>query len=107
MNIFKFSFTLILITSCGINDMDKPTPKKIPYELIQHNDIRVDNYYWLRDDSRSDREVLAYLDSENSYADKWFKSRPDFKTDIVNELIEQLPDLEESFPFKNNGHIYY
>jgi oligopeptidase B len=107
MNIFKFSFTLILITSCGINDMDKPTPKKIPYELIQHNDIRVDNYYWLRDDSRSDREVLAYLDSENSYADKWFKSRPDFKTDIVNELIEQLPDLEESFPFNNNGHIYY
>jgi oligopeptidase B len=107
MNIFKFSLTLILITSCGINDMDKPTPKKIPYELIQHNDIRVDNYHWLRDDSRSDREVLAYLDSENSYADKWFKSRPDFKTDIVNELIEQLPDLEESFPFNNNGYIYY
>jgi oligopeptidase B len=107
MNIFKFSLTLILITSCGINDMDKPTPKKIPYELIQHNDIRVDNYHWLRDDSRSDREVLAYLDSENSYADKWFKSRPDFKTDIVNELIEQLPDSEESFPFNNNGYIYY
>ena len=49
MNIFKFLFTLILITSCGVNNMIKPTPKKIPYELIQHNDIRVDNYYWLRD----------------------------------------------------------
>ena len=107
MNIFKFSLTLILITSCGIDDMDKPTPKKIPYELIQHNDIRVDNYYWLRDDSRSDKEVLAYLDSENSYADKWFESRYDYKTDIVNELIEQLPDEEVSFPFNNNGYIYY
>ena len=107
MNIFKFSLTLILITSCGIDDMDKPTPKKIPYELIQHNDIRVDNYYWLRDDSRSDKEVLAYLDSENSYADKWFESRHDYKTDIVNELIEQLPDEEVSFPFNNNGYIYY
>ena len=107
MNIFKFLFTLILITSCGVNNMIKPTPKKIPYELIQHNDIRVDNYYWLRDDSRSDKEVLAYLDSENSYADKWFESRHDFKTDIVNELIEQLPDEEESFPLKNNGYIYY
>lgn len=107
MNIFKFLFTLILITSCGVNNMIKPTPKKIPYELIQHNDIRVDNYYWLRDDSRSDKEVLAYLDSENSYADKWFESRHDFKTDIVNELIEQLPDEEESFPIKNNGYIYY
>ena len=107
MNIFKFLFTLILITSCGVNNMIKPTPKKIPYELIQHNDIRVDNYYWLRDDSRSDKEVLAYLDSENSYADKWFESRHDFKTDIVNELIEQLPNEEESFPIKNNGYIYY
>ena len=107
MNIFKLLFTLLLITSCDMKDMDKPTPKKIPYELIQHNDIRVDNYYWLRDDSRSDKEVLAYLDSENSYADKWFESGRDYKTDIVNELIEQLPYEEESFPFNNNGYTYF
>jgi len=64
MNIFKFLFTLLLITSCGTDDMDIPTPKKIPYEIINHNDIRIDNYYWLRDDTRSNEEILTYLLSE-------------------------------------------
>ena len=103
MNIFKCLFTLFLITSCGAKDMEKPSPKKIPFELIQHNDIRVDNYYWLRDDSRSNKKVLTYLESENLFADNWFESRHDYKTEIVNELIEQLPDEEVSFPLNNNG----
>jgi oligopeptidase B len=87
--------------------MEKPSPKKIPFELIQHNDIRVDNYYWLRDDSRSNKEVLTYLESENLFADNWFESKHDYKSQIVNELIEQLPDEEVSFPLNNNGYIYY
>jgi oligopeptidase B len=84
-----------------------PSPKKIPHELIQHNDIRIDNYYWLRDDSRSNKEVLAYLQSENTYANKWFKSKYDHKKEIVNELKEQLPEEEVSFPINNNGYLYY
>ena len=107
MNIFKFLFTLLLITSCGTDDMDIPTPKKIPYEIINHNDIRIDNYYWLRDDTRSNEEVLTYLQSENKYADKWFSSKHNYKTEIVNELIEQLPEEEVSFPLYNNGYLYY
>ncbi|MDC1074414.1 prolyl oligopeptidase family serine peptidase [Gammaproteobacteria bacterium] len=107
MNIFKFLFTLLLITSCGTDDMDIPTPKKIPYEIINHNDIRIDNYYWLRDDTRSNEEILTYLLSENKYADKWFSSKHNYKTEIVNELIEQLPEEEVSFPLYNNGYLYY
>ena len=107
MNIFKRLFTILLITSCGTKNMENPSPKKIPFELIQHNDIRVDNYYWLRDDSRSNKEVLTYLESENLFAENWFKSKHDYKTVIVNDLIEQLPDEEVSFPINNNGYIYY
>lgn len=32
-------------------------------------DVRTDNYYWLRDDSRTDPEVLTYLHQENAYTD--------------------------------------
>ena len=107
MNIFKRLFTILLRTSLGTNNMENPSPKKIPFELIQHNDIRVYNYYWLRDDSRSNKEVLTYLESENLFAENWFESKHDHKTEIVNELIEQLPDEEISFPLNNNGYIYY
>jgi hypothetical protein len=44
-----------------------PVAKKVPLELVDHGDVRVDNYYWLRDDSRSDPDVLAHLRAENDY----------------------------------------
>ena len=32
-------------------------------------DIRVDNYYWLRNDSRKNPEVISYLQQENAYTE--------------------------------------
>ena len=87
--------------------MNKPNPKKIPFEMTQHEDTRIDNYYWLRDDTRSNEEVLTYLQSENMFADPWFRSKYNYKNEIVNELIEQLSDEEVSFPLSNNGYLYY
>ena len=77
----------------------KQSPKS-SFELTQHNDRRIDNYYWIRDDERNDPEVIEYLESENAYADAWFKSKHDYKSEIVTELIAQVPDEEISFPFK-------
>ena len=37
--------------------MKPPIPKKIKKKLITHGDERIDNYYWLRDDSRKSKEV--------------------------------------------------
>lgn len=44
-----------------------PVAKKVEHKMELFGDVRVDNYYWLRDDSRSDPEVLAYLKHENDY----------------------------------------
>ena len=41
--------------------MKPPVTKKIKKKLITHGDERIDNYYWLRDDSRKSKEVLNYL----------------------------------------------
>lgn len=47
-----------------------PAAKKLPHEMVMFGDARVDNYYWLRDDSRSDPVILAYLAEENDYTDR-------------------------------------
>ena len=98
---------LIICTSCTVDNMKKPNPKKIPFELTQHDDIRIDNYYWMRDDSRSNSEVIDYLKAENRYTDNWFSMQTDYKTPIVSELMNQVPETEISFPVKNNGYLYY
>ena len=87
--------------------MQAPKPKKIPYILQQHNHSRTDNYYWLRDDSRTNKEMLSYLESENEYADQWFSSRKPYSDEIADELIQQIPDEETSFGFTNNKIKYF
>jgi len=44
---------------------DPPIAAKHAEELEAHGDIRVDDYYWLRD--RENPEVMAYLEAENQY----------------------------------------
>lgn len=108
----KYLFTLFLLmtVSCDKYQPMKhniPSPKKIPYELVAHGYQRIDNYYWLRDDSRSDPEVISYLKEENAYAEAWFKDKQDFKTTIVEELISKLPEQEKSFHFQSGEYKYY
>ncbi len=87
--------------------MQAPKPKKIPYILEQHNHSRTDNYYWLRDDTRTNKEMLSYLESENKYADQWFSSRKPYSEEITSELIQQIPDEETSYGFTNNKIRYF
>ncbi|EEA2384822.1 oligopeptidase B, partial [Salmonella enterica subsp. enterica serovar Typhi] len=47
-----------------------PKANRIPYAMTVHGDTRIDNYYWLRDDTRSQPEVLDYLHQENEYGRK-------------------------------------
>lgn len=46
-----------------------PVAKKVEHAMEMFGDVRIDNYYWLRDDSRTDPEVLSYLRQENAYTD--------------------------------------
>ena len=106
---YKSLLLVIIIISSCIDESHKmkTITEKQPYELEQHGDIRIDNYYWIRDDSRSDPKVIAYLENENDIANKWFKSKKDYQSDIVKELMEQVPDEEVTFPINNNNYKYY
>lgn len=46
-----------------------PVAKKVKHVMEMFGDVRVDNYYWLRDDSRTNPEMLSYLSQENAYTE--------------------------------------
>ena len=50
-------------------DPRPPVAKKVKHEMELFGDVRKDDYYWLRDDSRTNTEVLDYLKAENEYTD--------------------------------------
>ncbi|HAU5762069.1 TPA: oligopeptidase B, partial [Proteus mirabilis] len=49
--------------------MMPPKANKIPHVMKEHGDTRTDNYYWLRDDARKDKQVIDYLKAENAYTE--------------------------------------
>ena len=87
--------------------MKPPIPKKIKKKLITHGDERIDNYYWLRDDSRKSKEVLNYLKEENRYSDKWFKKNNVTGNEIFLNYKKRIPNLEESYPTEIDGYKYF
>ncbi|MSQ98743.1 MAG: oligopeptidase B, partial [Xanthomonadales bacterium] len=64
----------------------EPVAEKRPFSITEHGDTRVDEYYWLRDDSRSNPEVLAYLEAENDY----FKSQMEHTAGLQKTLFDEM-----------------
>ena len=61
----------------------------------------------MRDDSRSDQELIRYLESENKYFKKWRDERVDYQDEIFNELKKMIPAEEETLRVKDGSYYYY
>ena len=69
------SIIILFVLSCSMEKSDLYVIDKIPFKHEAHGDVRLDNYNWMRDDTRSDPKVIEYLKNENYLADKWFSSK--------------------------------
>ncbi len=74
--------------------------------MTLHGDTRVDNYYWLRDDSRSQSAVLDYLQQENAYGREAMSSQRSLQDRVLKEIIDRIPPKEVSAPYIKNGYRY-
>lgn len=87
--------------------MPVPQAKILPETLIIHGEQRIDNYYWIRDDSRSDPEVLALLDAENQYTQTMLAHTEQLQTRLFDEITARLKADDKSVPVKSKDYIYY
>ncbi|MCA0901500.1 S9 family peptidase [Microbulbifer agarilyticus] len=113
----------ILATGCGKpTDENKPTSpdtsalapkvappvaKKVPHKMEIHGHERVDPYYWMRDDSRSDPEMLAHLQAENHYVDQIMQHTKPLQDALYEEMVGRLEKDKSSVPVKVRGYWYY
>ena len=84
-----------------------PLPKKIPKKLTAHNDVRIDNYYWLRDDTRKNKDVIKYLNAENKHTEFWFKANKVNSNKIFKYYKSAIPKFEESIRTKIDEFEYF
>lgn len=85
-----------------------PVAETRPYEVkAPHGAVRQDEYYWLRDDSRKDSAMLAYLEAENAYADTMLAPLASLKEKLYGELVGRIKQDDSSVPFQKDGYWYY
>lgn len=84
-----------------------PTPKKVRHEMELFGDVRVDNYYWLRDDSRSNPELLSYLHQENAYTDSIMSGTKQLEEHIYTEIRGRIKEDDISAPMRRGSYFYY
>ena len=68
---------------------------------------RNDNYYWLRDDKREDKAMLAYLNAENAYADAVLAPTRPLQEVLYNEIVGRIKQDDASVPYRERGYWYY
>ncbi|XP_055803897.1 uncharacterized protein LOC129872961 isoform X2 [Solanum dulcamara] len=84
-----------------------PAPKKVRHEMELFGDVRVDNYYWLRDDSRSNPELLSYIHEENAYTDSVMSGTKQLEDRIYTEIRGRIKEDDISAPMRRGSYFYY
>ena len=84
---------------------DPPVAEKKAFELVEHGDKRIDNYYWLN--QRENPEVIAYLEAENAYLKEVMADTEGLQEKLYDEIVGRIKQDDESVPYLDNGYYYY
>jgi oligopeptidase B len=90
-----------------IPDIKPPIAAVRAHTVSSPHGKRSDPYYWLRDDERTDPEVLAYLSAENAYHAQHLAPVKPLEDKIYAEIIARLKQDDSTVPYRKNGYWYY
>lgn len=100
------SFTFVTAQNQNVlkKEITPPEAIKITKELKAHDQVRIDDYYWMN--NREDPQVINYLNSENDYNEKMTAHTKEFQTKLFNEMKSRIKEDDKSVPYKLNGYWY-
>jgi oligopeptidase B len=84
-----------------------PVAPRRPQRLTAHGDERVDDWFWLRSDDRSDPEVLALLEAENAHVTAALAHTEDLQAALFAEMKARIKETDLSVPFHKDGRWFY
>ena len=86
------------------NSIPSPKADKIHISFKKHDDLRIDNYYWLNE--KENPEVIDYLERENDYYNKMTAHTKDFQEKLFEEIKGKIKEDDQSVPYFINGYWY-
>lgn len=105
MKLIGTSLAALLATTATAQEA--PRAPKRPFQVTSPNGAREDAYYWLRDDTRKNADMLAYLKAENAHADAVLKPLQPLEKRLYDEALSHLKQDDTSVPYRDNGYLYH
>jgi len=84
---------------------DPPVARQIPKVDTLHGEVRVDDYFWLRE--KTNPEVTAYLEAENAYTTQKMKHTEALQDKLYQEMLGRIKETDLSVPVFDTGWWYY
>ncbi len=88
------------------SDPKPPTAAVRPHQVKSLFGARIDPYYWLRDDERSNPEVLAYLNEENAFRERSMAHAKPLENSLYDEIYGRLKQDDSTVPYRKDGYWY-
>jgi len=85
-----------------------PTPPiatKHPKRIEEQGDVRIDDYFWLRERENSD--VRAYVEAENAYMTALMAHTEGLQATLFQELRGRIQERDASVPEQIDSYFYY
>ena len=82
-----------------------PVARVQPKVDTLNGEVRVDNYFWLRE--KQNPEVMAYLEAENAYTAAGMRHTEALQERIYHELLGRIKETDLSVPYRQGGFWYY
>ena len=107
---------IALLVACATQPTEVQAPPPGPkapialteaFEIQSPNGVRIDNYYWLRDDTRTRPEVLNYLKAENAYYAQMTAHTKALEDTLYNEIIGRIKQDDATVPARYKHFWYY
>jgi oligopeptidase B len=108
MRLWIAIFALAAVASAaGAQAPTPPVLAKKPFMVASPNGAREDDYYWVRDDTRKNPDMLAYLKAENAHADAVLAKTKPLAAKLYDETVAHIKQDDASVPIRQRGYWYY
>lgn len=82
-----------------------PKAKKVPHKMEKHGDVRVDDYFWLKD--RENPDVINYLNAENAYVEQMLAPEKELIDKLFLEMKSRMKESDSSAKFADGPYRYW
>ncbi|HEX6088968.1 MAG TPA: S9 family peptidase [Gemmatimonadales bacterium] len=82
-----------------------PVARVIPRVDTLFGDVRVDNYFWMRE--KDDPAVLEHLKAENAYTEASLRHLEPLREQLYREILGRVKETDLSVPYRDGEYWYY